>query len=191
MLDTLLNRILSLDPNAGQLLEPLVGRRIRFVIDGLPETTVRFHAHGVDLSERPSPGDEVDAEVHASREALRALLFEGSDAVGRFRIRGEISVVERLRDLFQNLRPDWEEPLTRILGERLGRWSAQTARDSATWTWETADQASRDLAEWLTEESGLLAHPEEIQSFLDDVDRLRADADRLAWRVQRLERSRS
>ncbi len=189
MLDTLLNRLIHLDPDAGELLEPLAGRRVRLSVEGFPEVVVRFTPDGVALCGENAPGTEVDAELSATREALRSLLMEGgSEAVGRFRIRGEVAIAQRLRDLLSGLRPDWEGPLTRFLGDTAGHWSAEALRGTGRWLRDSSARGARDLGEWLTEESGLLAEPARARAFLDEVDRLRADADRLAARVQRLER---
>ncbi len=189
MLDTLLNRLIHLDPDAGELLEPLAGRRVRLIVEGLPEVVVRFTADGVALCGEGMPEAEVDAELGATREALRSLLMEGgSEAVGRFRIHGEVAVAQHLRDLLSGLRPDWEKPLTRLLGDTAGHWGATALRGTGRWLRDSGARGARDLGEWLTEESGLLAEPARVHAFLDEVDRLRADTDRLAARVQRLER---
>ncbi|MFP4146284.1 MAG: SCP2 domain-containing protein [Halorhodospira sp.] len=189
MLDALLNRLIHLDPDAHELLEPLAGRRVRLSVDGFPEIVVRFTTDGVILCGEQAE-DEVDADLSASPEALRALLMEGGEAVGRFRIRGEVAVAQRLRDLLGGLQPDWEEPLTRALGDTVGHWSADTLRRMSHWLRKGAAQGGRDLGEWLTEESGMLVAPERNREFLDEGDQLRADSDRLAARVQRLERGR-
>lgn len=191
MLDALINRWIHLDPDAAELLAPLLGRRVRLSVEGFPHLVVRFRESGVVLCGSGADADEeTDAEIIASREALTALLSQGSDAVGRLRIRGEVTVVEHLRNLFSGLRPDWEEPLARLLGDPLAQWSADTLRNAGRWLNDSAQQSATDLGEWLAEESGLVPEPERARAFLEDVDRLRADTDRLAVRIQRLERGR-
>lgn len=187
MLAILLNRLIRLDPEAPRLLAPLAGRRVRLILDGLPERVVHFTASGIELS---ADTDEVDAEIEASAEALRALALEGGSAVGRLRIRGEIGVANDLNRLLSGLQPDWEAPLTRVLGDPLGHWSATAARRLGRWAAGSAAAGSRGLGRWLTHDSGLLAEPEHVRAHLDKIDRLRADADRLDRRVQELERRR-
>ncbi|ABM61981.1 ubiquinone biosynthesis accessory factor UbiJ [Halorhodospira halophila] len=191
MLDALINRWIQLDPDAAELLAPLLGRRVRLSVEGFPQIVVRFSEAGVSLCGSGADADaEIDAEVSASREALGALLTQGGDAVGRLRIRGEVAVVEHLRNLVSCLRPDWQEPLARLLGDPLAQWSADTLRSTGRWLSDSARQGASDLGEWLTEESGLVPEPQRARAFLEEVDHLRADADRLAVRIQRLERGR-
>ncbi|MBK1726209.1 ubiquinone biosynthesis accessory factor UbiJ [Halorhodospira neutriphila] len=187
MLATLLNRLIRLDPEAPRLLAPLAGRRVRLVLDGLPARVVRFTAAGIELS---ADTEAADAEIEASAEALRALALEGGSAVGRLRIRGEVGVANDLSRLLSGLQPDWEEPLTRALGDPLGHWSATAARRLGRWAAGTAAAGGRGLGRWLTGGSGPLAEPGRVRAHLDEVDRLRADVDRLERRVLELERRR-
>ncbi|HEX5514246.1 MAG TPA: sterol-binding protein, partial [Gammaproteobacteria bacterium] len=47
-----------------------------------------------------------------------------------------------------------------------------------------------NLGEYLTEEARQLPPAAEVAGFLDDIDRLRQDTDRLTARIERLERAR-
>ena len=53
---------------------------------------------------------------------------------------------------------------------------------------ESKSMFSKHLNNLLTKEMGLVAAKSDIELFLDDVDTLRADADRLQARIQRIKK---
>ena len=65
--------------------------------------------------------------------------------------------------------------------------SRNLARGALSWGSQAAQALGRATADYLQEESRDLPPAAAVERFLEEVDRLRADSDRLAARVARLE----
>ena len=65
--------------------------------------------------------------------------------------------------------------------------AGNAARGMLAWGRSTLDTVSRDVAEYLHEESRDLPTRGEVDEFLSGIDKLRSDADRLEARAQRLQ----
>ena len=96
-------------------------------------------------------------------------------------------MAQQVRRFFRDLDVDWEEGLATYLGDAPAHQIGRLVRGVRGWFAESRDAAGRNLAEYLTEERRDLPPRAELDAFLDDVDRLRSDADRLAARVTLLE----
>jgi ubiquinone biosynthesis protein UbiJ len=117
-------------------------------------------------------------------------MFRRDDAppVGRMKMSGDADLARRLQRLAERFDPDWQQPFTAVFGDIVG---VQVAKAFAT-ALRQARIAGRNLAqsaaEYVTEESRDVVPRAELDTFLDGVDALRDDVDRLAARVARLSR---
>jgi ubiquinone biosynthesis protein UbiJ len=91
------------------------------------------------------------------------------------------------RRLYLNLDLDWEEPLARLFGDPLGHELGRAARAAFAWHRQALKTFGLNTAEYLQEEARLLPVRDEVEAFLNGVDGVRADVDRLAARLQRLQ----
>jgi len=107
---------------------------------------------------------------------------------GHLRVTGDVQVAKAWKRLFDTLDPDWEEALARAVGDIPAHEAGRLARGLAAWGRRTADGRRDDLVAWLIDEMEFLPAPAEVDRWLDAVDRARADTERLAARVARLER---
>lgn len=182
----ILARIIRLDPDAATRVAPLTGRRIRVALSE-PEITVdaTFTTDGLHLAE---PGEDVaDVTVNGRLGDLLALARDPETGGSGLRFEGDAAVAQQVRRFFRDLDVDWEEGLATYLGDAPAHQIGRLVRGVRGWFAESRDAAGRNLAEYLTEERRDLPPRAELDAFLDDVDRLRSDADRLAARVTLLE----
>ncbi len=187
-LETAVNQVLRLDPEARARLRPLTGRTLRIELAGL-ELVLRayFSERGVTLS-TPDPADPPpDASVRLSPGALLSLARSRGENAQGVEFRGDVAVVHAVRRLVSQLDLDWEEQLSKLTGDIVAHQIGQAVRGLTGWLRHTGRTFERNAAEYLTEESRQLPSRPEVEDFLDQVDRLRADADRLSARLQRLE----
>ena len=84
------------------------------------------------------------------------------------------------------LRPDFDEPLARLLGDELAFPLSRALRRLASVARRTAHELGDDVQEFVAEESELLAARDDVQDFGDEVDRLRDALARLDKRVSRV-----
>jgi ubiquinone biosynthesis protein UbiJ len=178
------NRALALDPERDRILGPLSGRRlgVRVVGAGVLDACVAFNHDGVTVS----PGlADADATVSGPPGALLSLLT-GGDALPvtqGVQVQGDMRMLEAVRDAMARLRPDWHEPLSRLLGDELGHPVARGIEHALALAKRSARELQADTAEFLREESGLLAGSAELHEFGDQVDALRDAVERLEKRV--------
>ena len=182
----IIDRIIRLDPDAATRIAPLTGRRIRVVLSE-PEITVdaTFTTDGLHLAE---PGEDVaDVTVSGRLGDLLALARDPEAGGSGLRFEGDAAVAQQVRRFFRELDVDWEEGLATYLGDAPAHQIGRLVRGVRGWFAESTDAAGRNLAEYLTEERRDLPPRAEVEAFLDDVDRLRSDTDRLAARISLLE----
>jgi len=203
-----LDRALRLDPEAGAILAPLTGKRIAVQIDGaLPATwTVEF-SHGRILlaqwadqagsddapsaqsaSESARVPCDADAGVRGSLSALAMLVRGGDDlpSSAQVSVHGDIELLQRARIAVARLRPDFDEPLARLLGDELAFPLSRAVRQLASVARRTARELGDDVREFVAQESELLAARDDVRDFGDEVDRLRDALERLDKRVSRV-----
>jgi ubiquinone biosynthesis protein UbiJ len=124
---------------------------------------------------------------------LSMLLSEHrEDAVfaGTIRIDGDNRLAQTLGEVFRGLDIDWEEQLSKLLGDTLAHRLMSRARAGGRWAERSGSIARQNLREYLQQEAAVLPSREELTTFLAAVDTLRDDVERLAARVERLERMR-
>ena len=83
-----------------------------------------------------------------------------------------------------------EEELARVLGDVAARQVANIARGFLDWGRKAASSLTTNVVEFLQEEGRDVPTRVEVEEFLEGVDHLRDDADRLEARLARLEATR-
>ena len=101
-------------------------------------------------------------------------------------IDGDMEVGRAVQRLLDNLEIDWEEQLSKYVGDVVAHQVGNVVRDVLNWGKQTAETVAQNSVEYLQEESRDLPHPIEVEAFVSGVDQLRTDVDRLAARVSRL-----
>lgn len=136
-----------------------------------------------------------DAGISGPPLALLELLIGGGNREGlgagrdrvAARISGDAEIAARYRELFALARPDFEEELSRWVGDMPARRLSQFTKAALAWGRQTGRTARHNLAEYLEEESRDLVSRPELEEFLLGVDQLREMADRIEVRLARLE----
>jgi len=191
-LEAALNRALALDPETRAGLRALDGRRITLAVEA-PPLAVQVTVEGDRLVVGPVDGArEADLGVRATLGGLISQLpfFRRDDAppVGRVQVSGDADLARRLQRMAERFDPDWQQPFVSVFGEIAGVQIAQAVAAALREAKAASRGAAESTAEFLTEESRDVVAKAEVHAFCDDVDALRDDAERLAARVQRLQR---
>ena len=191
-LEAALNRALALDPETREGLRALDGQRIALTLDA-PPLALQVRVAGERLAVGPvDAASEADLSVRSTLAGLVGQLpmFRRDDAppVGRMKMSGDADLARRLQRLAERFDPDWQQPFTAVFGDVVG---VQVGKAFAA-ALRQARSAGRNLAEsaaeYVTAESRDVVARAELDTFLDGVDALRDDVDRLAARVARLPR---
>jgi ubiquinone biosynthesis accessory factor UbiJ len=187
--ESVLNRGIDQSIRASALSGRLNGTSMELCIGGF--APIRMAISSGRLALASGGGTGADAVIAGSLLALLDLLArreDGAAARERMQITGDAEIVARYRDLLELARPDWEEELSRLIGDLPARRLSLAAQAALSWARGFARTAGANVAEYLQEESRALVSKPEVEEFLANVDELRETADRVEARIARLER---
>ena len=186
-----INALLSMDKEARGKFARHHGRVIALHLRG-PEFTFYF-VPGHDGLLQLLGGIEGEPDCTLSGSPLDLLRSGDKETgagqlfAGHVRITGDTGLAHSFGSTLANLDIDWEEQVSRITGDLAAHQLGRGARELADYLAQGRQTLESNLAEYLTEEARLLPHPYEVEDFLDEVDRLRDDTERLLARYARLE----
>ena len=189
-LETALNQILRLDPDVIAGLAELSGKVIGVELRGL---NLRFSLIPEPWGLRLIPGHahKVDVMVCATPVALGRLV-RGAKAVNEeIDIQGDMDLGRAFQALLGSIDIDWEEQLSRITGDVVAHQFGRSLGRFLAWGQKAADTLAMNASEYLQQESRDLPPRRVVEQFMDAVDTLRADTDRLEARIRRLQRGKN
>ncbi len=192
-IQAMVDRHVAGSPRARQLLAGLEGRSMQIIARHTPWRLTLLSRSGQLLLSRQDAGAP-DAVITGTPFALLALLREDPSEVirrGDVSIGGDAELASRFQELLQLLRPDLEAGLARVTGDIPAFGAGTLLRKALDYGRSTLRTQARNVGEYLTHERQLLVSRAEAAQYLQDVDALREQSDRLAARVAALEAGRS
>jgi ubiquinone biosynthesis protein UbiJ len=130
-----------------------------------------------------------DAVISGAPWSLARVAYGGDRGAlfaGEVEIRGDVTVGQRFEAILRGIDIDWEEQLSRLVGDVAAHQVGKLVRDTMAWGAKSAETLGRDVSEYLQEESRHLPQRDEVDAFLTAVDDLRNDVERLGARIRRL-----
>ena len=187
--ESALNAALRLDPYTVQRLGNLAGKVVAMELRGINLTL--FLALHIDRIEvRGEHAGEADARLSGTPLAFARLGLSGDRSAlhtGDVQISGDTELGQQLRDILASMDIDWEEHLSRFTGDVIAHQVGNAARSSKRWAQESSAALLQDTGEYLKYERELLPDRVQVETFMQQVDVLRDDVERLEARVQRLQ----
>ena len=184
-----MNRFIALDTQAQTRLEALSGSRVALTIEG-PALAVEAELgpNGVRLG--PLSERSKDVRISGSPLALLRMVHEartsGDVSGADVKISGDVELVQQLKQFMVNLDIDWEEQLSKVVGDAGARGFSVLARSFAGWVGELGETFALNAHEYLNEEVGAVASSDELRGFAESVDEVRDDVERLSAKISRL-----
>lgn len=179
-------------PDREAVLAPLIGRVI--LLDLTPPGRSLFVCpvpNGIQLLTELSGTPDLTLKG-SPLTFLKVALKEGDESAIRYSglsIEGDLALARALAGLSRALNIDWQRVLSRALGERLASDALDRLRAGRRWLSGSMTSLERDLGDYLREETRWLPDATETEAFLNAVDQLNAETDRLEARLRRLESS--
>ena len=184
------NRALDFDPDTRARLSKLVGKTVRLELLGVAGALFfQIERDGVRVHEAWDRRTELT--IRGSPLAFARMALTGGDAdivESGIQIEGDAALAQQFANLLKHLDIDWEEWLSHYVGDIAAHQAGNILRDLSRWAKETRGTMEQNLAEYLVEESRVLAGAEQVRVFLAAVDDIRADVGRLEHRIRRLRR---
>lgn len=181
-----LNQALAVDKDSQAKLQQFDSRRIHLdVTDFNIAILISFTGEQIKLT------DGTDATADLMIAADSAALFKvAKDPDNLFsaqiKILGDVQFAKQLQDWLDSFDFDWEAQIAKVTGDTLAYPIAQGLRAGFDWLNNSAESVQNSVAEYLREESRILPDKAETNRFMQDVDNLHADVERLEARIQRL-----
>lgn len=191
-LETAINRVLASDPVSRAKLAGMSGKIIGLHITGLNlKLYLLPNANGVSVL--PQLTREPDAWLIGG-VASWLHVGMGGDSVesmlrGDIEMRGDHELGQQLKHFLDGLNLEWEALLAPYLGDVVAHRAGRMLNSAANWLTGSGTNLARDMGEFLQEEARLSPATIELQEFVRDVDCVRDDIERLAARIELLQKA--
>jgi len=183
------NKTLEHDPKTQARLEKLQGKTMVLHIKSVNQSLcVAPRPEGLEFSN--TVPEQVDVTLKATISAMAKITRDGIENAelepGELEIIGDPIIGQRFALVMSELDIDWHS----LIAEHVGEGPAQLITSAASQAKDFAKSSQTQLKSWvnhlITQEMDIVVSKDEVEEFLDNVDTLRADADRLIARVKRL-----
>lgn len=182
-----INQILSLDPKSDKRIQALNGKSIRLQLDELATPLVFVFSSDITVM---SHNEEVDCELILS--IATAMSLKDTHQITKLlkndslQLNGDIQVAQAFASLVQSLDIDWEEQLSKSLGD--------VASHNAFQFFTTVKERVATDVRWLRNvgkdaiinERPIAISQTQIDNFTLQVNQLRSDSARLEARIKQL-----
>ena len=189
---TALNRYLDCDSERAQAIAQIDGRIIALRIKEL-ELLLRMQVKGERI-QQPLDDSETDVVIEVSMTVLPDLFFRVDSnqlmQSGAITIEGDSHVASTFQHALKQIEIDWEELLAEYTGEAVAHRVGQGFMALSRFVRRQHENFKQDIRDHLHDSLHISATDSEVQEFTEEVDQLRADADRLEARIKRHERDR-
>lgn len=198
LLDRVSGFVMELDPEGAAQIAGLAGKRLCLQLSA-PRLTLIIEPTetGIRISEPGEHGTDRETDVTLTGSALDFMqigISGDSGSVireGRIHMSGDVETGQAFQRALAQLDLDWEEVLARYIGDSPARKTGVVMRELGLWAQQSADLATRNIADILTEESRLLASRPALERYARNLSAMRSDVDRLNRRLDELIRSQA
>jgi ubiquinone biosynthesis accessory factor UbiJ len=129
-----------------------------------------------------------DASVALTAPLLARILAGDRGADREVKIEGDTAFAQELAFLAQHLRWDYEEDLSKVVGDVLAHRFGESMRGLSAWQAEAARNLAENFRDYWIQERPLVASGRAIERFNREVDELRDSTERLAKRIELLDK---
>jgi ubiquinone biosynthesis protein UbiJ len=183
-----INRLLRANTWALRRLQPYAGKVAAL---RCPPFELCFSVLDTGELAAAESGVAPDVTIAVPPDLLLRASARDSTAWTAARVSGNVEFAAAIDYVRRSLRWDYEEDLSRIVGDIAAHRLSSAARQLDLWGRSTARNVSRAVAEYITYEKPLLATAHAIEQFNREVDALRDDVERVEKRLALLGLERS
>jgi len=181
ILQLIINKYLSLDPDLDSRLTALAGKIIAVTCTDYPNWQLYCTFTNQNLLFTSSQPQHIDVKIYSSFSGFVKLAV--SQDKTEIMLEGNIHVAEAVLKFFSTLNIDWEEELSKYSGDVVAHQAGVLITRLKQYHTHSSNSLEAMITEYLQEESGLLPTNFEVNEFIDAIDQLRLDVDRLDAKV--------
>ncbi len=178
-----INHALALDPDTLKKIEPLNNKVIKIKINPLEiDFFMRFTKNSIMLL--PDYAGEPETQIDSSPLGLiRLSLLPASKVRSLFndqiKITGDAELGQAVKQLFDGIDIDWEGHLAHFTGDVVAHQMGRFVRRGQRFKQSLKNSLKQNLGEYLQEEARLTPPREALEDFMNDVDALTLEVERL------------
>ena len=180
-----LNHLLEQQGWARERLAIHAGCRVEFRAPPMPPVRLEIGDTGRVAPADDQPGDLV---VTINPLAIPMLLMRNRDALAYIEMAGPAPLAGTVRALLFDLKWDFEEDLSHLVGDAAAHTAAEAGRKAYEWQRDAGERLARNFAEYWTEEKQLLAGRIDFEDFVRRREAFEADLAGLETRATKLEK---
>ena len=182
------NQVLALDEESLSKINELSSKTILLE---LKNSDLQFfltaHKQGFKISNEAQVKPDVTIRSSASDFMLLFFnKFSNQSPPINMEVIGDIALGQQFQNIMLNIQIDWEEPLSRLIGDTATHKLASLMRSGKNYSAERLDAFVMNLSEYLRFESNQLPDKSEIEEFIQEVDLFRNDIDRIEQRIEKI-----
>jgi ubiquinone biosynthesis protein UbiJ len=166
-----LNHLLARQPAEAQRLAAHAGACFEFRSPPLPPARLAIRPDG-QVSAAPDTS-EAQAVISVSPLALPLFLSDRAAGMRYVQVAGDEALAQVLRDVLAVLEWDYEEDLSRVIGDVGARRAVHAGEGFMAWQRDAAERLARNFTEYWTEERPLLAKRDDVEALGRDLQALR------------------
>lgn len=185
-IELVLNRSLRFDPQSKASMTSLSERVLAIGLEGLG-IDLYFSTEDEQFQVRLHSEQEADTWIRGTPTALAGMGLGSSGRPGAVQIQGDAELARSYQQFFEQLNPDWEEAIAQRFGDVIGHRLSSAIKGLRQWLLQARADTAAMTGDYLREESGLLITAVELDDFLEAVDEIRDDTERLAARIAQLQ----
>lgn len=178
----LLNQLLGREAWARDKLAPFAGETVELRAPPLP--AVRFTV--LESGRVEAGGTAATLTVRLKPGAPAALARGEEHFMREVEVSGNARLAAEVLALARHLRWDFEEDLSRVIGDVAAHRVGEAARALVAWQADAARRVAEAFADYAAEEKRVLVRRAELEAMAGGVAALRDAVERLAKRVERL-----
>lgn len=190
-LESAINTLLQSDPVTCRALQRMTGRVIRIKADDLNQSVyiIPFDT-GVQLQGHIE--NEADVTLSGTSSRLVQLISSDNKAEHFFgngiTVTGETSLANQFQHLLAETRIDWEALLADCIGDLPAHQLSQLTKSQLSFFKRISNSLTENIHEYIQEEAQWLPTRPEAEAFMTDVDHLKDRVERLAARINALQK---
>ncbi|MDR3478186.1 MAG: SCP2 sterol-binding domain-containing protein [Gammaproteobacteria bacterium] len=192
-----LNAYIALDPESATRIQRMQGK---VVTVELLKIDITFHLIFTDTAIQfklasAHPPETIQSDTIIKGTPLRLLqLALSKNSRQQFfsddvSIRGNLDLGQQVIELFDHLDIDWEEFLSKWVGDVAAHHLGRFGQRIKSWTQQTRETLLQDVNEYVHEEVDFFPAREALLDYFHDVDELRMDTDRVEAKIAQLKKS--
>jgi ubiquinone biosynthesis accessory factor UbiJ len=180
-----LNHFLSRELQARESLRPMAGRVARIEsAGGFLNFAVHFAVGADGLLE--ASDSEPNVTIALSPRAVPSAMKDPDALLRDAHVTGDAELARALSQVAARLRPDLEEDLSRVIGDAAAVRVVSALRNASDRAADTGQRLARNVADYLSGESGMLVSRAPLDELAAEVAELAQAVERLADRIGRL-----